>query len=49
MEAVPLETVLTGRNGPGRARTVANRAGIELTGAVRTGLHALPAQVHAWR
>ena len=26
-----------GRNGPGRARTVANRAGTALTGAVRTG------------
>ena len=41
-----LEAVLTGRNGPGRARTVANRAGngrkqagTALTGAVRTGLH----------
>ena len=33
----PLEAVLTGRNGPGRARTVANRAGTALTGAVRTG------------
>ena len=32
-----LEAVLTGRNGPGRARTVANRAGTALTGAVRTG------------
>ena len=29
--------ILTGRNGPGRARTVANRAGTALTGAVRTG------------
>ena len=34
-----LEAVLTARNGPGRARTVANRAGTALTGAVRTGLH----------
>ena len=33
-----LEAVLTGRNGPGRARTVANRVGTALTGAVRTGL-----------
>ena len=32
-----LEAVLTGRNGPGRARTVTNRAGTALTGAVRTG------------
>ena len=32
-----LGAVLTGRNGPGRARTVANRAGTALTGAVRTG------------
>ena len=32
-----LETVLTGRNGSGRARIVANRAGTALTGAVRTG------------
>ena len=32
-----LEAVLTGRNGSGRARTVANRAGTALTGAVRTG------------
>ena len=31
--------VLTGRNGPGRARTVANRAETALTGAVRSGLH----------
>ena len=31
-----LEAVLTGRNGPGRARTVANRAGTALTGAVRS-------------
>ena len=34
---VPLEAVLTGRKGPGRARTVASRAGAALTGAVRTG------------
>ena len=34
-----LEVVTTGRNGPGRARTVANRAGAALTGAVRTGLY----------
>ena len=34
----PLEAVLTGRNGSGRARTVANRAKAALTGAVRTGL-----------
>ena len=33
----PLETILTGRNGPGRARTVANRAGTAPTSAVRTG------------
>ena len=33
----PLEEVLTERNGPVRARTVANRAGTALTGAVRTG------------
>ena len=32
------DAVLTGRNGPGRAWTVANRAGIGLTDAVRTGL-----------
>ena len=32
-----LGAVLTGRNGPGHARTVANRAGTALTGAVRTG------------
>ena len=32
-----LRAVLTGQNGPGRARTVANRAGTALTGAVRTG------------
>ena len=29
---------LTGRNGPGRARTIAIRAGAALTGAVRTAL-----------
>ena len=29
---------MTGWNGPGRARTVTNRAGTALTGAVRTGL-----------
>ena len=29
---------LTRRNGPGRARTVSNRAETALTGAVRTGL-----------
>ena len=34
----PLEAVLTGRNGPGHARTVANRAGTAPTDAVRTGL-----------
>ena len=34
-----LEAVLTGRNGPGRARTAAYRAGTALTGAVRTGPH----------
>ena len=34
----PLEAVLTGSNGPGRARTVANRAGTALMGVVRTGL-----------
>ena len=35
----PLEAVLSGTaNGPGRAQTVANRAGTALTGAVRTGL-----------
>ena len=33
----PPEAVLTGRNGPGRARTIANRVGTALTGAVRTG------------
>ena len=33
-----LEAVLTGGNGPGRARTVAYRAETALTGAVRTGL-----------
>ena len=33
------EAILTGPNGPGRVRTVANRAGAALTGAVRTGLH----------
>ena len=33
-----LEAVLTGRNGPGHARTVTNRAETALTGAVRTGL-----------
>ena len=33
-----LGAVLTGRNGPRRTRTVANRAGTALTGAVRTGL-----------
>ena len=33
-----LQQVLSGRNGPGRARTVANRAGTALTVAVRTGL-----------
>ena len=32
-----LEAVLTQRNGPGRVRTVTNRAGTALTGAVRTG------------
>ena len=32
-----LEVVLTGQNGLVRARTVANRAGTALTGAVRTG------------
>ena len=32
-----LEAVLTRQNGPGRARTVANRAGTALTGAMRTG------------
>ena len=31
-----LEAVLTRRNGPGRAQTVANRAGTALTGAVKT-------------
>ena len=35
--AAPLEAVLTGRNGPGRARMVANRAGTALTCTVRTG------------
>ena len=35
----PLEAFLTKRNGPGRARTVANRAGTALMGAVRTGSH----------
>ena len=34
----PLTAVLTGRKGPGRARTAANRAGRALTDAVRTGL-----------
>ena len=34
----PLEAVLTGRNGPGRTRTLANRAETALTGVVRTGL-----------
>ena len=29
---------MTGRNGPGRARTVTNRTGTAVTGAVRTGL-----------
>ena len=42
----PLEAVLTGRNGPGRARTVANRAGTALTGAVRTGHHTDAATSH---
>ena len=32
----PLEAFLTGRKGPGRALTVANRAETALTGAVRT-------------
>ena len=32
---------MTGRNGSGCARTVANRAEIALTGAVRTGLYTL--------
>ena len=32
-----LDAVLTGRNGPGRARTFVNRAGTVVTGAVRTG------------
>ena len=36
--AARLEAVLTGRSGPRRARTVANRAGTALTGAVRTEL-----------
>ena len=35
----PLEAVLTGRNGLGRVRTIANRAETALTGAVRTGLN----------
>ena len=35
----PLEAVLMGQNGPGRARTVADRAETALTGAVRTGLY----------
>ena len=39
MDQPPLEAVLTGRNGPGCVRTVANRASAALTGAVRTGLH----------
>ena len=34
----PVEAVVTGRNGPGRAWTAADRAGTALTGAVRTGL-----------
>ena len=34
-----LEALLTGRNGPERDQTVANRARTALTGAVRTGLH----------
>ena len=34
--AAPLEAVLTGRNGPGCARTIANRDGTSLTGAART-------------
>ena len=33
-----LKAVWTGRNGPGRARTVAIRVGTALTGTVRTGL-----------
>ena len=33
------EAVLTGRNGTGRARTVANRVGTALTGAVWTGFY----------
>ena len=40
-----LGAVLTGRNGPGRARTVANRAGTALTGAVRTGPNMTPRDV----
>ena len=33
-----LAAVLSGQNGPGRTRTVTNRAGTALTGAMRTGL-----------
>ena len=45
----PLEEVLTERNGPGRARTVANRAGTALTGAVRTGFQRTFLSVSAGR
>ena len=41
-----LGTVLTRHNGPGRARTVTNRAGTALTGAVRTGLKSKPILVY---
>ena len=39
-----LEAVLMGRNGPGRARTVANRTRTALTGATRTGPQAQSSQ-----
>ena len=42
-----LEVVLTGRNGPRRARTVVNRAGTALTGAVRTGYQCLCGEAQA--
>ena len=44
--APPLEAGLTGRNGPGRARAVANRTGSALTGAVRTGRYAARQRGH---
>ena len=43
------EAVFMRRNGPGRARTVANRAGTVLTGAVRTGLQSSVLTGEQWR